>query len=110
MAVPDRCNKNILEEKRGRRGGDGGGGHVGDRESRTIVDGNKGLKRKGVGEERVPEFDNMCVDTPVSRYQSPALGGLVATPTLVKAAYRALVSHFWAPSYVEEDPPGVAGF
>jgi hypothetical protein len=38
-----RCNKNIIEAKRGRRGGDGGGGHVGDREPRTIADGNEGL-------------------------------------------------------------------
>jgi hypothetical protein len=58
----------------------------------------------------VLEVDDMCVKAPVSRYQSLALGGLVATPALVNAAYRALVSQLWAPPYVEEDPPGVAGF
>lgn len=47
---------------------------------------------KWVGEESVPELEDMCVDAPVSRYQLLELGGLVATLALVNAAYRALVS------------------
>jgi hypothetical protein len=70
----------------------------------------KDCNGRGVGEERVPEVDNMCVEAPVSRYQSSALGGLLAALALVNTAYRALVSQLWAPPYVEEDPPSVAGF
>jgi hypothetical protein len=41
---------------------------------------------RGRGEERIPELVHMCMEAPVSRYQSAELGGWVATPALDRAA------------------------
>jgi hypothetical protein len=46
----------------------------------------KEKKGRGVGEEIIPELEDMCEDAPMSRNQSPELGGWVATPALRSAA------------------------
>jgi hypothetical protein len=48
----------------------------------TVTKVEKGI---GVGEESVPEAEDMCVEAPMSRYHSPVLEGGVATPALFRA-------------------------
>lgn len=47
----------------------------------TVTKVEKGI---GVGEESVPEAEDMCVEAPISRYHSPVLEGGVATPALFR--------------------------
>jgi hypothetical protein len=48
---------------------------------------------RGREDVRLPALELMWAEAPVSRYQSLALGGMVATPAELSAVYRALVSH-----------------
>jgi hypothetical protein len=43
-------------------------------------------KGRGRREETIPELEDMCEEAPVSRNHSLELGGLVATPALLRAA------------------------
>jgi hypothetical protein len=59
---------------------------VTDRQPRAVSNGDKGGKGEGRREETIPELEDMCEEAPVSRNHSLELGGLVATPALLRAA------------------------